>query len=64
MGIALSLASMLGRTLLAMLTSLLTEEFLKRAVIDILEKLVANSKSELEMKLLDAARDAWKMPKS
>lgn len=54
-GIALSL----GKIGLSMLMSLITESFLKQALILGLEKLVKRTESDLDDKLLKAAEEAW-----
>lgn len=49
----------LGKTLMAMLTSLMTEKFLKKAIIAGLEKLAVKTKSDLDDQLLKYAKEAW-----
>lgn len=49
----------LGKTLLAMLTSLMTEKFLKRSIILGLEKVATKTKSDLDDQLLKYAKEAW-----
>lgn len=49
----------LGKVLMSMLTSLMTEKFLKRAIIAGLEKVVDKTKSDLDDKLLAYAKEAW-----
>lgn len=51
--------SALGKTLLTMLTALMTEKFLKTAIIAGLEKLATRTKSDLDDRLLAAAKEAW-----
>lgn len=59
MGILLPILSTLGTVGLHMLTSLITESFLKKGVILVLERVVARTGSDLDDKLLQAAKDAW-----
>jgi hypothetical protein len=49
----------LGRIALSMLASLLTEAFIKRTVVLVLERLVARTESDIDNRILDAAKDAW-----
>lgn len=49
----------LGKTLMAMLTSLMTEKFLKKAIIAGLEKVVDKTASDLDNQLLKYAKEAW-----
>lgn len=58
--IALAAVSAVGKVLLKMLMSLLTEAFIKDAVILGLEKLVKKTASDIDDKLLTDAKDAWK----
>lgn len=51
----------LGKVLLSMLTALFTEKFLKIAIVSGLEKLSAKTQSDLDDKLLIAAKEAWGM---
>lgn len=55
----LAVLSALGRVLLSMFTSLLTEKFLKKAIIAGLEKVVDRTASDLDNQLLAAAKEAW-----
>lgn len=48
-----------GKTLLSLLTALLTEKFLKKAIIASLEKLVDKTQSDFDNRLLAAAKEAW-----
>lgn len=57
--ILLTVLSTLGTTLLALLTSLVSETFLKKAIILGLEKLVSKTESDLDDQLLKAAKEAW-----
>lgn len=59
--ILLGMLSSLGKVLLSMLTALFTEKFLKVAIVQGLEKLSAKTKSDLDDKLLVAAKEAWGM---
>lgn len=56
-----TLAGVLGRTLLNMLMSLLTEKVIKHAIIAGLDKLVARTQSEVDDKLLIVCKEAWGM---
>lgn len=49
----------LGKTLLGLLTSLLTEKFLKKAIIAGLEQIVNKTQSDFDNQLLAAAKEAW-----
>jgi hypothetical protein len=51
--------SALGKVLMSMLTSLLTEKFLKRSIILALEKVSASTKSDVDDLLLKYAKEAW-----
>ena len=55
----LAVLSALGKVLLSMLTSLLTEKFLKRSIILALEKISAKTKSDVDDQLLKYAKEAW-----
>lgn len=57
--VLLGLLSAAGKVLLSMLTALFTEKFLKVAIINGLEKLAAKTQSDLDDKLLVAAKEAW-----
>ena len=54
-----TLGAALGRTLLHLLTSLMTEAFFKKAIVASLEKLVKRTQSDLDDQLLAAAKEAW-----
>lgn len=54
-----SLVGVLGKIGISLLMSLLTETFLKQALILGLEKLVKLTASDLDDKLLQAAEEAW-----
>lgn len=62
MAIGLMLLEAMGKVLLSMMTSLVTESFLKKAILLGLEKLVAAKGNDLEKQLLEAARQAWDAP--
>jgi hypothetical protein len=49
----------LGKVLLGLFTSLLTEKFLKKTIIAVLEKVVDRTQSDLDNKILAAAKEAW-----
>jgi uncharacterized protein with von Willebrand factor type A (vWA) domain len=49
----------IGKILLSLLASLLTEAFLKRAVVLVLSKLVDKTKTDIDNELLKAAKEAW-----
>lgn len=49
----------LGKVLLSMLTSLLTEKFLKKTIVLALEKIADKTASDLDNQLLTAAKEAW-----
>jgi hypothetical protein len=51
----------LGKVLLSMFTALFTEKFLKIAIVSGLEKIASKTQSELDDKLLAAAKEAWGM---
>ena len=54
-----ALGAALGKTLLHLLTSLMTEKFFKVAIVAGLEKLVKRTQSDLDDQLLQAAKEAW-----
>lgn len=60
--ILIGLVASLGTALLQLLTSLVTAAFLKKAIILGLEKLVNKTESDLDNKLLEAAKEAWGVP--
>lgn len=60
MGAILPILSSLGAIGMHMLMSLLSEVFLKKALIIGLEKLVKKTESDADDKLLEAAKEAWK----
>lgn len=57
----LAILSALGKVLMTMLTSLLTEKFLKKAIIAGLEKVVDKTASDLDNQILAAAKEAWQV---
>lgn len=57
--ILMGMLSAAGKVLLSMITALFTEKFLKVAIINGLEKLVDKTESDLDNKLLAAAKSAW-----
>lgn len=59
-----AIAATLAAAGLHMLTSLLTEAFLKRAIIAILEFLAKKTESDLDDKVLKAAKEAWGLKES
>ena len=54
-----ALGAALGKTLLGLLTSLMTEKFFKTAIVAGLEKLVKRTQNDLDDQLLQAAKEAW-----
>lgn len=56
-----ALLTALGKVLLSMFTALFTEKFLKIAIVSGLEKLAKKTQSDLDDKLLAAAKEAWGM---
>lgn len=57
--IVATILATLGKVLLGLLTSLLTEKFLKKTIIAFLEKVVDRTQSDLDNKILAAAKEAW-----
>lgn len=55
----LSLLGAAGKVILSMITALFTERFLKVAIVEGLEKLAKKTESDLDDKLLQAAKEAW-----
>lgn len=49
----------LGKSLLSLLMALLTEKFLKKGIIAVLEEIADKTQSDLDNKLLAAAKEAW-----
>lgn len=60
MGILTPILATLGTVGIHLLTSLVTEAFLKKALLISLEKLVKRTESDVDDKLLEAAKEAWK----
>lgn len=54
-----AMLSALGKVLLSMVTALFTEKFLKVAIISGLEKIADKTESDIDNKLLVAAKEAW-----
>jgi hypothetical protein len=59
--ILLTILAALSHALIQMLMSLLTEDFLKKAIVYGLDKLVKLTESDLDDKVLSAAKEAWGM---
>lgn len=57
--IVATLLAALGKTLLGLLMSLMTEKFLKKTIIASLEKIVDRTQNDLDNKILAAAKEAW-----
>ena len=53
------LATALGKSLLSLLMALLTEKFLKKSIIAVLEEIADKTQNDLDNKLLAAAKEAW-----
>lgn len=49
----------LGKSLLSLLMALLTEKFLKKSIIAVLEEIADKTQNDLDNKLLAAAKEAW-----
>lgn len=60
MNILLPILSGLGSLGIKLLMSLVTEAFMKKAIVISLEKLVKRTESDVDDQLLNAAKDAWK----
>lgn len=58
-GVLLGILSAIGKVGISLLSSLMTEAFLKKALIVGLEKLVKKTESDVDDQLLDAAKKAW-----
>lgn len=58
----MSLGLVLGKSLVSMGTSLLTENFLKHIVIIVLEKIVKKTDTNADDEFLDALREQWNIP--
>ena len=57
--VLMSMVATLGAALIHMLSQLLTENFLKRAIVIGLEKLVSRTESAEDDKLVQAVKEAW-----
>lgn len=57
--IVATILATLGKTLLGLLMSLMTEKFIKKTIIASLEKIVDKTQSDLDNKILSAAKEAW-----
>jgi hypothetical protein len=53
-----------GSTVVKMLLQLLTEKFLREAIIVALEKLVVLTETDVDNQLLEAAKAAWSVPEA
>lgn len=60
MAILNTIGIVLIKTLVGMLTSLLSETFLKQAIIECLQMLVDRTDNEWDNNLLDKAKEIWK----
>jgi hypothetical protein len=49
----------LGQVLVSLLSALLTEAFLKRIIVMVLERVVSRTESDIDNKILEAAKEAW-----
>lgn len=61
-GIAAAMGGLLGKAALSMLTALLTETVLKKAIILLLEKVATKTENTLDNQLLAIAKEAWEAP--
>ncbi len=61
--IAAAVGGAVGKVLLSLATSLLTETVLKRVIILLLEKVSAKTENDLDNQLLAIAKEAWEAPK-
>ena len=57
--IATAIGGTLGKVLLSLLTSLLTEPVLKKAIILLLEKVAARTATDIDNQLLAICEEAW-----
>lgn len=60
MAILNTIGIVLIKTLVGMLTALLSETFLKQAIIECLQMLVDRTSNEWDNHLLDKAKETWK----
>jgi hypothetical protein len=61
--IAAAVGGAVGKVLLSLATSLLTETVLKRVIILLLERVSAKTENDLDNQLLAIAKEAWEAPK-
>jgi hypothetical protein len=61
--VAAAVGGALGKVLLSLATSLLTEVVIKKVTILLLEKIAAKTENELDNQLLAIAKEAWEAPK-
>jgi hypothetical protein len=54
-----AIAKMIGSLALELLMTLITKEFLKKIIILVLEKVVKKTESDIDDKVLAAAKEAW-----
>lgn len=59
MSVLLPILSTLGTIGMSLLTSLMTETFLKKAILIGLEKLAKKTETEADDQLLEAVKEAW-----
>jgi hypothetical protein len=59
--VAMTAAGITGKTLLSMVTALMTDRFIKTVVVSILEQRVKRTKTEEDDKLLVEAKKHWGM---
>lgn len=52
-------AKLLGSLVMELLLALITKSFLKKVLITVLEKLVKQTESDIDDKVLAAAKEAW-----
>jgi hypothetical protein len=60
--VLLTMLRTLGSLLVTMLTNLLTEKFLKKAIVAVLESVASKTTNTLDNQLVAAAREAWGLP--
>jgi hypothetical protein len=61
--VATAVGGAVGKVLLSLVTSLLTETVLKKVIILLLEKVSAKTENDLDNQLLAIAKEAWEAPK-
>ena len=54
-----AIAATLGTIAMSMLTQLLTKTFIRKLVVVLLEKLVKRTETDIDDKLLEAAKKSW-----